>query len=206
MTIILPKNKKPSKLAPELLATPATVIQLSGVTPRSIMGPDWWKLERAKALAKAGFHCICCGANSADLTSPLEGHEVYEIDYKKAVMTYKHTVAVCKLCHAAIHNKRLVTMHSRKQLKLKDLQNVYKHAKNVWKTAYPDKPLPNTIKYIRCYIKTRDVKLARQLHSDMPSHQPWNAWRLAFNLKLYPPKFTSFPQLQCYYIGAPYAD
>ena len=73
-------NQYPLK---ELLFCPNTPKPLHGMSPRSILGDEWWDKERIKAYRKFFNHCQACGTHKSDALYHrwLEAHEVYHFDY-----------------------------------------------------------------------------------------------------------------------------
>jgi hypothetical protein len=73
-------NRYPLK---EILFCPNTPKPLHGMSPRSILGDEWWDKERIKAYRKFFNHCQACGVHKSDALYHrwLEAHEVFNFDY-----------------------------------------------------------------------------------------------------------------------------
>lgn len=92
-------------LRPSLLRDQGPPRALYSVTPRSILGKDWWDTQRKLAYANACYKCQACGGTE----TPLEAHEVYLIKPKLAKVYLKEIVALCHDCHQYIHLDILIS-------------------------------------------------------------------------------------------------
>lgn len=102
----IPREKRlPLFRKPRLLLHPMIPPPLAGVSPRAVLGTEWWDVERRKAYAKNNFCCWACGEDPScgRFPSRLEGHEVYRIDYQRGKMYYRGAVALDRWCHLFIH-------------------------------------------------------------------------------------------------------
>ncbi len=73
---------------------------------RSLLPPGGWDVIRKKAYAKAGGHCMICGAPARRL----EAHEQWAYDEANAVQKLTGVIAVCHACHEVIHIGRTQLM------------------------------------------------------------------------------------------------
>lgn len=91
---------------PRLLTHPNIPKPLHGVSPRTMLGKEWWDKTRREAYAKNNYHCYACGINSKDSKYHqwLEAHEDYDINYKTGEVKLKRIVALCHCCHSFIHS------------------------------------------------------------------------------------------------------
>ena len=94
------------KLEPELLCHPNIPKPLHGVSPRTMLGKDWWDEKRQEAYAERDYHCYACGVHKKDAEHHkwLEAHEDYDINYKTGEVKLKRIVALCHSCHSYIHS------------------------------------------------------------------------------------------------------
>jgi hypothetical protein len=104
-----------------------------GVNPRSILGSVWWNKEKKQAKQKSNFRCHACGIHyrKAKGKQWLEGHEQYDIDCFKGIMTYIGTVALCHYCHNFIHIGRMRSLLAKGQMKFAKYSAIIKHAESV---------------------------------------------------------------------------
>lgn len=166
---------------PEILLCVNIPKPLSEVNPRSILGLKWWNATRKAAYKSTDEHCIACGVAKSEARSRawLEGHEVYEINYKRGISKYIETVPLCHFCHNYIHDGRMKQMLLKGQLH---------HAKYVNVILHGDRVL-------------KDAGLSRLTHEEREQQfilmelagevAPWHKWRLLLNGKKYSPKYKT---------------
>ena len=160
-------------MRPEVLLHPNVPKPLHGVAPRVILGRAWWDATRQAAYESTDFHCVACGVHKtcAAFYPWLEGHELYEIDYRRGRMTYVETVPLCHACHSFIHCGRLKALFDKGEVTKVKFSAVMVHGQRVLREAG---------------IKPRqddEVKMAA-----------WSKWRLVLNGESYPPKFKSYKE------------
>lgn len=157
---------------PELLLHRQIPKPLHGMAPRIILGQAWWDKERFAAFAKTGKKCAACGVHAAqqkgDGNYYLEGHEVYEINYRAGRMTYLEAVGLCNYCHNYIHKGRFEALRRQHKISLQTFAAIINYGDKVLKDAGL-KPLP--VYKGKC--------------------ADWPAWRLVINGKEYGPAFKS---------------
>lgn len=182
-------NSNPLFKRPELLRHGYIPRPLSGVSPREIMGQEWWDGQRKEAYAGNNGHCWACGV----LSDGLDAHEVYEYDYQRAIATFKEVVALCKNCHAFVHLGHTKNTESERRFRA-----VAKHGHRVLKKAGLKASW-----HVRMFIGFFDLGLVSLfIDSDpMPDIQmpPWHKWRMIFEGKEYGPRFDSPAQLEEHY-------
>ena len=89
------------KLKPEILAHPHIPKPMHGLSPRTIMGNEWWDVTRKEVYAKYDYHCIACGVPKAEAIAHhwLEAHEFWHIDYRTGVCEISSIEPLCHYCH-----------------------------------------------------------------------------------------------------------
>ena len=98
---------------PKILLEPTLPPPLMDKAPNKILGGKWWKEVRKKAEDKLDGRCHCCGIHK-DKTRKgrLEGHELYNIDYKRCTVELKEVVVLCRRCHNYIHVGNLIRQYA----------------------------------------------------------------------------------------------
>lgn len=73
---------------PEVLLSLQIPKPMHQLAPRTILGQRWWDETRQAAYASTAQHCLACGVHrvAAAYHPWLEGHELYEIDYRAGRM------------------------------------------------------------------------------------------------------------------------
>lgn len=162
------------KRRPEVLLQNNTVKPLHQVTPRNILGREWWDQTRQAAYEATDFHCIACGVPKrlAKWHPWLEGHEVYNINYRAGRMTYVETVALCHSCHCFIHNGRLKALLDKGETTQEKYDAIMGHGALILKEAGLKKP--------RLDCGTRVAA--------------WKDWRLILFGRQYPPLFKNYEE------------
>lgn len=162
---------RPVNANPSILLHPQIPKPMHGMAPRVVLGQAWWDKERQAAYASTNFHCEACGVPKweAKYHQWLEGHEIYEIDYKKGTMTYKRACPLCHYCHNYIHSGRLQWLFDTQRINHHKYASILIHGDAVLAAAGLRKPIPY------------DGPIA-----------PWSAWRLIINGKQYKGKFKNY--------------
>lgn len=98
---------------PALLQHPNIPKGLAGINPRTMLGQEWWDVERRLAYERNNYCCWACGIHGTqDPFEPrLEAHEAYDFDYSSKKATFTETVALCHSCHNFIHCGRLWALY-----------------------------------------------------------------------------------------------
>jgi len=157
-------------LRPEVLLCANIPKPLHELAPREILGREWWDRTRREAYQSTKYRCIACGvmASMAKYHPWLEGHEIYQIDYKRGIAVYKETVPLCHACHSFIHDGRMLALVQAGKMTLKRYDDIMKHGNAILKKH-------NLVKF----VYTGPIA-------------PWEKWRLSLEGKLYSPKFASY--------------
>jgi len=175
---------RPNFVKPELLLHPPIPRPLHGLNPRTIKGQNWWDKHRAKAFALNNHCCWACGVHKTEAYKHryLEGHEVYDIDYKHGRARFKAIVGLCYSCHAFIHQARLSSLLETKQIPFLEYQHVIDRG-----TALLD-----TAGLLKEYKRMQSLIAGDASGLVNDSAVPWSSWRLVIGGKAYPPKFASY--------------
>jgi len=187
----LPRFTRPNLLRHHTIPRP-----LFGLTPRHILGQEWWDKTRRAAYEANNMRCWACGG-----PGPLEAHEAYDIDYFRARMTYVETVSLCSDCHAFIHIGRTIGLFARGEIKSADAKRIvlsgYKLLKGAglkcpWETRTITSPTldwEGSTKWIDRVMKNTERM------PDFPEHR-WDDYRLVLNGVYYPPRFKNLEQFR----------
>ncbi len=166
---------------PKILLCDNIPMPMHGVAPRTILGDKWWNQTRKRSYKSTGFCCAACGVHklSARYRQWLEGHEIYEVDYKKGTMTYLRTVPLCHLCHNYIHDGRLRALLAKQKITHAKYKAIIQHGDQVLSMAnLKRKP-----------YEDREMDASSKILSNESAS--WSQWRLIVNGKQFPPKFKS---------------
>lgn len=176
--------KMPKIWKPELLLLSNIPKPLHQVNPRTILGSSWWNATRKAAYASTNFHCLACGVHKtkAKYHQWLEGHEVYEINYKAGTSTYRYTAPLCHFCHNFIHDGRLENLLQQGKIHHHKYAAILKHGSEILKRA----------KLTKESRAERERKFA--LLETKGEVAAWSEWRLILNDVAYPPKFKSLEE------------
>jgi hypothetical protein len=129
-------------LRPEILLHPNIPKPLHGINPRTVLGQEWWDIERQDAYHRSGYCCLACGVSkgAAKYHRWLEGHELYEYDYKNGILTFKEIVALCHSCHNYIHSGRMQMMVNSGKMTQKKMDDIKHHGNSIIKANNLNKP------------------------------------------------------------------
>lgn len=195
------------KPEPEILLHPNIPKPLHGLNPRTIMGIEWWDVERRKAYASTDFHCAACGVHKskAIIHQWLEAHEYYRFHYSLGMIEIEKIIPLCHACHNYIHSGRLMKIVLKKEISRDTFWQIVRHGTIVLR----DSNLPNN-PFMLAVLHSLHGKFlfpnwAEDLLSypvDFPSggeEIPWGNWRLKFNGKEYKPLHSSFDEWKNHY-------
>lgn len=194
MAIKLPKRpEKIYKNRPRLLLHGSIPRPMHGVNPRSIMGKEWWDVERKKAYLHNNNYCHACGVYKRDakLFQWLEAHEIYDIDYDKCRMKFKGVVALCHCCHAVVHSGRTTQLYINEKLSHEKFTTIVKHGQRIFKKYKLTPPIGfrfMELIYLGYYVDEATSQIAMEYPDTAPLDlTQWSKWRLIFQRKHYPP-------------------
>lgn len=165
---------------PYLLLHPNIPKPLHGLNPRSILGKDWWDMQRQRAYAAYNYHCWACGIHKqkAMFNKWLEAHECYEINYSEGTAKMIKIVALCHACHNYIHSGRLTALHDKGEINNAKYYQIMEHGKNLTDPLDPSK---------NPFI-LNDSGMAE-----------WSEWHLIIDGKKYFSKFKDIYEWESYY-------
>lgn len=183
---------------PEILLHPNIPKPLHGINPRTIMGQEWWDIEREKAYSKYDYECWACGVGKsrAKYHRWLEAHEIYDFDYKNGTLTFKELCALCHSCHNYIHNGRLKVLYYRGQIEREKFVDILQHGTNI---LISNKLPVNFFAYN--VMKETNVKLPKNVKVQLldSGNVSWSDWKLIFEGKAYKSNFRNIYEWQEYY-------
>ncbi len=162
---------------PELLLHTLIPPPLHGLAPRTVKGNKWWDEQRRAAMAKNLYKCWACNIpkTKAKKHKWLEGHESYNIDWKKGTCNLVEIVSLCHYCHNYIHRGRLRVLVDYNRESREFYEDVLRHGNNL--TAHLKKP-----------IIPSPAEIAM-----------WNEWVLIIDGTPYPSRFKTQSEWETYY-------
>lgn len=181
-----------------LLLHPNIPKPLHGLNPRTLLGQDWWDVERQKAYQKNNYHCWACGVakSEAKFHHWLEAHECYEIDYEEGIAEMKMISALCHACHNYIHNGRLQELLNSNEIEINKYNEIMIHGSFLVAEIYFESSFPKELKFLERTLaslkklKNREIGLAE-----------WKEWRLVLNGISYEPIHKSVEDWMNFYHG-----
>jgi hypothetical protein len=188
-----PAKTKPK---PEILTHPNIPKPLHGISPRTIMGDNWWNATRQEVYAKYDYHCIACGVHKFDGLGHkwLEAHEFWDINYKTGVCKIKSIEPLCHYCHNFIHSGRLQMIMGVEKTE-EEVKAILEHGLRIL-SEHKLKCFPSTLLFaqeMRCNTyKVKDYSIPNV-------NIPWNKWKLVWNGEEYYSKFSSFEEWRMFY-------
>jgi len=187
------------KLKPEILTHPNIPKPLHGISPRTIMGREWWDITRKATYAKYGYHCVACGVSktNAKMHQWLEAHEFWSIDYNTGICEIKSIEPLCHYCHNFIHSGRLSEIIGKEKTE-QDAVDVLEHGFKILSE--------NNLECFRSTLylaknlnaNTFGVK-AYELSALADEFVKWEDWKLLWNGNEYKSKFASYQDWASYY-------
>ncbi len=162
---------------PELLLHTLMPPPLHGLAPRTVKGDKWWDEQRHAAMAKNLYKCWACNIpkTKAKKHKWLEGHESYNIDWKKGTCNLVEIVSLCHYCHNYIHQGRVRMLVEYGREKQSFLDDIIAHGDNL--TAHLKRP-----------VVPSPVDMA-----------PWGEWVLLIDGTPYPSRFRSQEEWATYF-------
>lgn len=183
---------KPSfKLKPEILTCPNIPKPLHGISPRTIMGQQWWDNKRRKVYASTNYRCVACGVHKSNARARkcLEAHEYFNINYETGICKIKSIEPLCHFCHNFVHNGRLGVSGD-----IKFIRDVLDHGfdivrKNNLAVFFNAVNLGNIVGANTVGVKTYTPKCSVK----------WLDWVLIFNGKEYRSNFKNYEEWMEFY-------
>jgi hypothetical protein len=183
-------------LKPEILTHPHIPKPMHGLSPRTIMGLDWWYSIRKEVYARYNYHCIACGVSQteAKLHHWLEAHEFWHIDYETGICEITSIEPLCHYCHNFIHSGRMAIILGKEKSKEK-IVKILEHgfrilAKNKLKC------FPFTLNFAESLCANTCGVDAY----DLPDGDvAWKDWKLIWNGYEYHSRFKSFAEWKSFY-------
>jgi hypothetical protein len=114
-------------MKPIILCCPPVIPPLHGLNPRTIMGKEWWDIQRRKVYEANMYHCWACAKGN----TRLEAHEVYKYTFKKFEARMVMITALCWECHNFIHRGRLTSLVMEGKVPVEDLTRVENHGETL---------------------------------------------------------------------------
>jgi len=159
------------------------------LNPRTILGVDWWNINRQIAYAKHDYHCYTCGIEKREALYHhwLEAHEMYDINYYTGEVTFIELVALCYCCHNFIHDGRMRNLIRQGKFLMSDYDFIIKRGDKILKVAgFPTK-------------KENYIKIAKENEINYYKHCEWKDWHLVINNINYGQRFKSYEEWNTYF-------
>lgn len=168
---------------PRLLIAPNIPKPMHSVCPREILGRAWWDKYRKQVYASTDHHCKACGVHKYEAKGEkwLEAHEVYDIDYSKARMTFIKAVPLCNYCHMYIHDGRMNNLVQLGKMSHAKYAAVIQHGDAILAETHLRKPT----------LEERELMIQEKMNGN---ELRWEDWRLILNGIEYPPVYQSYAQ------------
>lgn len=175
-----------------LITMPNVPRPLHKLNPRNIMGASTWNHVRKRCYFDAGYKCEICGIDFADIKPRYAAHELYSYDWIAGTGKFERCIAVCAVCHNAIHSGRLITMYKNdnplypKEYVLKVVEHCFSLVHKYNAEHRNKKPLKVYSTFLE-YLKVDDLAddMARlidmydiQFYQEPKHIAKWGDWRL----------------------------
>ncbi len=162
-------------MRPELLMHPTIPEPLHGMSPRALMGSEWWDATRKWVYRNAGYRCQCCGVEPRDALYHqwLEAHETYDYDYENCIATVNEIVALCHACHSYIHIGLLGTLATNGQIPYSKYEHIKARGDAILAHAGLARvAAPNVLP---SWERWRIIIAGREYKTIWPTYQAWAA-------------------------------
>lgn len=118
---------------PELLLHPFIPKPLHGLNPRTLLGQEWWDVQRRAAYKRTNYHCAACGVHKLNALYHrwLEAHEAYRIDYERGRAEVVEINALCHACHSFIHSGRLTALLQKGAISIARYETIINHGNKI---------------------------------------------------------------------------
>lgn len=166
------------KPRPELLLHPNVPKPLHGMSPRELLGKEWWDKVRQEVYKQAEYRCQACDTPKvwAKYHKWLEAHEVYKYDYTIGRARMVEIVALCHSCHSFIHSGYLRVRLDRGLIDPKQFQEIVAAGNRLTKNL-PKPTVPTEI-------------------------AEWSKWHIVIGDRIFPTKWSSYEDWQKHYSEA----
>lgn len=164
---------------PKYLTHPNVPKPLHGTNPRSVLGQEWWDIQRQEAYAKNDYCCWACGVHKSEAKYHqwLEAHESYDYNYRLGRAKLNEIIALCHSCHNFIHSGRLQMMVNKGEYSISKQRDILEHGCAVLSEASLEQPRFDG-----------DIKVAR-----------WEKWHIVIDGEKYYSKFANFEEWRDFY-------
>lgn len=169
---------------------------LHGISPRTIMGQEWWDKTRREVYASSDQHCIACGVYKTEAKEKqwLEAHEFYKINYKTGEVIIESIEPLCHYCHNFIHSGRLAMIIDTE----KPRETVVEILEHGFKILSKNK--------LKCFPGTLELALeigactyGVKAYNTPEDTVPWEKWCLVFRGKKYYSNFSCYDEWEKHY-------
>jgi len=133
---------------PSILLHPQIPKPLHLMSPRDILGPEWWDKTRKEAYGRYYPYCHACCVDKYEAKYHywLEGHEMYDIDYTTGRVEFVDVAALCHSCHSFIHQGRLRMLTGIGKISQEQYHSILAHGRKVLAEAGLLSKVPKYVK------------------------------------------------------------
>lgn len=184
-------------MKPEILCHPHIPKPLHGLSPRTIMGQEWWDKERQRVYASIDYHCVACGVAKKEAKRHrwLEAHEYWKIDYTTGICEILSIEPLCHYCHNFIHSGRLLKIMGNEKFE-NEVIDILEHGLQILSKSH-----------LECFLFTLDLAESlgcnefgvKAYRIESNPKLKWDDWKLIWQGKEYRSKFSSYREWEKFY-------
>lgn len=191
------RPKKKSILKPYILSSPNIPKPLHGLTPKLLLGENWWKNEKKIAKNRTKETCSACGITkqNAKIYKWLELHGYYTFNNSNGILTIHSFEPLCHYCHSFIHSGLLTHKYNTKRIDINRYKAILQHGIEIL-----NKNTLDIFGYTKLMCENMNINTYNLKSIFSNTNLKWSNYRLLLNNKEYKPIFKSFDDWKQYYI------
>lgn len=209
------KWEAPKEDGVAILTMPNCPLPLHGLAPRTIMGRTEWDKYRKRCYERAKYTCQASGMYLGK--GKIDAHELYTVDWANQTATFERAVGLNHHLHTIfIHSGRAITIFERggptvpRSLMLATLKAGFELISEYNMKHYDEEPLrvfDTILEWAKNPMLERDVNGLIEkykikfytFNKKYINKKHWGNWKLIYNGKEYPTKFTNQKDWEDYY-------